>query len=147
MDCSASPARTWPSVPTAPSKLSLVGQQQPRPERVTEVSVDPAVLWHMVRFRRWPCQPALLPARQLAKTERVSLSTAVTVKAGLRSSLVVRPELRRGKWRAGSGRLCEKSQMDREKGSKEREGVSRSSLHSTVTSWLSRCPQQPDMMS
>lgn len=36
---------------------------------------------------------------------------------------------------------------ERKGGEKKREGVSRSSLHSTVTSRLSGCPQQPDMMS
>lgn len=79
-------------VSTASSSLSLVGQWRPQPEWVTEASVRPAVLWHMERLRRWPCQPTSLPVSQLAKTEGVFFCCLdmKQTKAGLRSSLVVR---------------------------------------------------------
>lgn len=82
----------------------------------------------MERFRRWPCQPASPPASQLAKTEEESLPTAVGArserKAGLRSSLVVRPQLCR-KSEGDRGACMKKVRgTERKGGKKEREGVS-----------------------
>lgn len=42
----------------------------------------------MERFRRWPCQPALQPASQLAKTEGENLPTAVSARSTAKEKLV-----------------------------------------------------------
>lgn len=68
-------------------------------------------------------------------------------KAGLKSSLVVRPQPCRKRERDRGTCMNKVGRTERNEGKKESEGVSRSSLHSTVTSRLSGCPQQPDMMS